>query len=185
MRERKLFCGVDFNIKKGLSQDGQTASSSEQTEQISVGGRSTDTCTRGHEGTRQCRRPSGFFILFQHRRVKQNVLLTHIFHATRRRLSQDALASLCVQGLGRFASGSAGPGRQFTGRSVCEEGSEASSLPDLVSSHHSPAQSKKRPVGQTSSSDPHCRNKQGKACPPPYYPDTVQALELSSTHFPD
>lgn len=87
-----------------------------------MGGRSTDTCTRGHEGTRQCRRPSGFFILFQHRRVKQNILSMHIFHVTRRRLSQDALASVCIQGLGRFASGSAGPGRQFTGRSVCEEG---------------------------------------------------------------
>ena len=62
-------------------------------------------CTRGHEGTRLCRSSLRFFILFQHRRVKQNILLAQMFHVTRHQLSQDVLASVPIQGLGHFASG--------------------------------------------------------------------------------
>lgn len=61
--------------------------------------------TGGHGGTRLCRRSLGFFILFQHRRVKQNIPLAQMLHVTRHQLSQDVLASVPIQGLGHFASG--------------------------------------------------------------------------------
>ena len=89
---------------------------------ISVGSRSIDTIHKKPRRNQIYHRSLGLFILFQHRRVKQNILLMHIFHVTHHQVSQDVLALVCIQGLGRFASGSAGPGRQFTGKSVTGRG---------------------------------------------------------------
>ena len=119
-------------------------------------------CTRGHEGTRYVVDLWDFSFCFTQKGKAEYSVDAHIPCNTPPGVSGRSCFGLhsgpwlfCQWVFRAWQTGH---------RQVCARGggSETASCPDLVSSHHSPAQNKKHPAGQTSSSHPHCRNETGK-----------------------